>query len=285
MTRAPRYPVYVVSKGRAGRCLTAKFLRRDRVPHKVVVEPQEREMYEATCGRENVLVLPFSNLGQGSIPARNWCWEHARAAGHARHWCLDDNIRRVRRLRAHGKRIPCESGPALAAVEDFTDRYENLAIAGLNYSFFLRSSSTWNKPFFHNVHVYSCLLIQCDLPYRWRGKYNEDTDLCLQVLSGGLCTALVNVFSIEKMATMSMKGGNSDQLYKGDGRLKMARALERQWPYVVEVGRRFKRPQHKVRRNWRGFDTPLKLKPGVDLASLPTQDEYGLELQDRRDDS
>ena len=29
------------------------------------------------------------------------------------------------------------------------------------------------------------------------------------------------------MHTMTMKGGNTDQLYKGDGRLTMARSLER----------------------------------------------------------
>jgi len=34
-------------------------------------------------------VLPFSNLGLGSYPARNWCWEHAISEGHAFHWILD----------------------------------------------------------------------------------------------------------------------------------------------------------------------------------------------------
>ena len=30
---------------------------------------------------------------------------------------------------------------------------------------------------------------------------------------------------------------------------------------------------------WKRFDTPLKLKPGVDLAKLPAIDEYGMELK------
>ncbi len=84
----------------------------------------------------------------------------------------------------------------------------------------------------------------------------------------------VNAFLIEKMGTMSMKGGNTDQLYKGDGRLAMARALERVWPGVVSVKRRFKRPQHVI--NWRKFDTKLLLAPGVP-ATLPPN-EYGLAL-------
>lgn len=272
MTRIPRYPVYVISKGRHDVCLTAKFLRADKVAHKVVIEPQEFDLYAPHVGEHNLLVLPFSNLGLGSIPARNWVWEHSRAAGHERHWILDDNIRRVCRY-WKGKRLPCASGPAFAAIEDFTDRYENLGVSGMNYVMF---ASPPNLPPYHlNVHVYSCLLIQNDLPVRWRGRYNEDTDLCLQVLSRGLCTTLTNAFLIEKMVTMKLKGGNAAELYKGDGRLKMARSLERSWPYVVETKRRFQRPQHVVRDSWKGFDTPLRLKPGIDLSKIRS-DEYGL---------
>jgi hypothetical protein len=65
----------------------------------------------------------------------------------------------------------------------------------------------------------------------------------------------------DKMRTMTMKGGNSAELYKGDGRLKMARSLERMWPGVVTVNRRFKRPQHVVADAWNKFDTQLKLRP------------------------
>jgi hypothetical protein len=80
---------------------------------------------------------------------------------------------------------------------------------------------------------------------------------------------------IDKIATMTMKGGNTAELYHGDGRLKMARSLERLWPGVVRVDRRWKRPQHVV--NWKKFDTPLKLKAGIDLSALPAN-EYGMHL-------
>src|SRR5207248_314345 len=72
------------------------------------------------------------------------------------------------------------------------------------------------------------------------------------------------------------------QMYAGDGRLKMARSLERVWPHVVETHRRFQRPQHVIRYAWKHFDTPLRLKPGVDLASMPRVDEYGMELRETR---
>jgi hypothetical protein len=272
----PRYPVYVISKGRADCCYTAAFLKSDGVPYRVVVEPQEQADYAKHLGADRLLCLPFSNLGLGSIPARNWCWEHAKADGFGRHWILDDNIRGIyRRFRAY--RMYCESGPAFACTEDFVDRYENVGLAGLNYQMFAPDRQKL-PPFYLNVHVYSCLLIDNGLPYRWRGRYNEDTDLCLQVLSGGLCTVAMNIFLTIKQRTMTMKGGNSAELYKGDGRLRMARALERMWPGVVEVKRRFKRPQHVIKYAWQRFDTPLRLKPGIDLEKL-APNEYGMKLK------
>jgi hypothetical protein len=266
----PRYPVYVISKGRPDRCLTARFLAADSIPFRLVVEPQEQTVYNS-YGAERLLITPFSNLGQGSIPARNFVWEHALAAGHLRHWILDDNIYKIYR-RFQSKRIPCHAGAALAATEDFIDRYENIAVAGLNYHMFLPERQP-RPPFKANVHVYSCLLIKNDLPYRWRGRYNEDTDLCLQVLSGGWCTVLLNAFMIHKVASMKMKGGNTAELYQGDGRLKMARSLERLWPGIVAVDRRFQRPQHIV--DWSKFTTPLKLRADISAVD-PAQ--YALQL-------
>lgn len=271
---APRYPVYVVSKGRHDCCLTARFLVRDGVDFKIAVETQERDLYAAEFGAERVIVTPFSNLGLGSYPVRNFVWEHARQSGATSHWVFDDNIRKVLRLTGT-HRIPVDTGIALAACEDFVDRYENVGVAGLNYDTFGRPG---NPPFLLNVRVYSCLLIRNEIPWRWRGPYNEDTDLCLNVLAGGLCTILFNAFLIQKVQTMTMKGGNVAQLYQGDGRLKMARRLERWWPYVVETKRRFQRPQHVVRDGWRGFDTRLKLRAGVDPSAMPKVDDRGMRL-------
>lgn len=257
-----RYPVYVISKGRHETCWTADFLAKDQTPFNVVVEPQEAEGY---LGRypEQVLVLPFQNLGQGSIPARNWVWDHAREAGAERHWILDDNMTGIKR-RQKGRRIPCESGVALRCCEDFIDQYENVAVAGLNYEMFV-IPGTPLPPFQVNCHVYSCLLINNELAFRWRGRYNEDTDLCLQALAAGWCTVLFNAFLIWKMRTMSMPGGNMEELYRGDGRLRMARSLERVWPGVVKTIRRYGRPQHYV--DWKRFTTPLQKREGAVAAS------------------
>lgn len=283
--KLPRYPVYVISKGRHDTNLTAKFLINDKVPFNLVVEPQEYDLYAKALPSEycNIVKTPFSNLGQGGIPARNFCWEHSKKQGHDRHWILDDNIRCVRRLYKK-KRIPCDSGVAFAACEDFTDRYQNIAISGLNYTMFIvPTGKNGQPPFYLNNHVYSCLLIMNSLPHRWRGRYNEDTDLCLQVLADKWCTVLFNAFSIEKMRTMTMKGGNSDQLYDGDGRLKMARSLERVWPGVVTTDRRYGRPQHVIANAWKNFDTPLIPRADFDPTKLDVVDDYGMKVVQVKD--
>jgi len=273
---SPKYPVYVISKGRHDCCLTARFLLEDKTPFRIVIEPQEKDLYATKYDENLLLMLPFSNLGQGSIPARNWVWEHAKASGHKRHWILDDNIHSMQR-RWKAKRFYCNSSIALGATEDFVDRYENVGIGGLNYAMFAPDKQK-TPPFVLNAHVYSCLLILNELPHRWRGRYNEDTDLCLQVLANKWCIVQLNAFLIQKIATGVMKGGNATSLYKGDGRLKMSRSLERMWPNVVTTGRRFNRPQHIIRDAWRKFDTPLIRRKDIDFDNLKPN-EYGMKLK------
>jgi hypothetical protein len=279
----PRYPVYIPSAGRADVCLTAKALLRDAVPFLLVVQPREREDYARRFGAERVVCLPRDNdpgAKDGLLRARNWIRDHAEASGAAKHWQLDDNISGFWR-RWKARKVPCEAGLALRVAEDLTDRYENVGISGLNYYMFAPNRSRV-PPFFVNAHVYSCTLVNHAAPFRWRFEYNDDADLCLQVLAGGWCTILVNVFLAWKMTTMTVKGGNTEALYSGDGRLKMARSLERAWPGVVKTSRRYGRPQHVIRDAWKGFRTPLILKPGVDLSKLPAVDEYGAELVERK---
>lgn len=247
----PRYPVYIVSKGRADTRLTAKALDKIGVPFQIVVEPQEYEAYAAAVGADRVLQLPFSNLGQGSIPARNWIWEHAKKSGAARHWILDDNISGFRRFN-RGQRLRVSDGSIFAEAESFVDRYKNVPMAGFQYSMFAITEVTRaiTKPFLANTRIYSCILLSNETSHRWRGRYNEDTDLSLRLLKDGFCTILFYAFLCDKQGTMQMKGGNTDELYKQneafDGRLAMARSLQSQHPDVTTVIRKWGRWQHNV---------------------------------------
>jgi len=269
----PTFPIYVISKGRWESRLTVKALEDCRVPFRVVIEPQEFDSYAAVIDPVKILTLPFSNLGNGSIPARNWVWEHSIAEGHERHWILDDNIMWFARLHQN-KKVRMADGTGFKCVEDFAERYQNVALAALQYEMFTVALQKF-KPVVFNTRCYSCILILNRIPYRWRGRYNEDTDLSLRVLKDGWATALVNQFVCKKMTTLKMKGGNTDELYKGDGRLKMAQSLQQQHPDVVKIGRRWGRWQHVV--DYRPFKrNKLIRKPGVVIPE--GNNEYGMKL-------
>jgi hypothetical protein len=267
----PEHPVYVISKGRHDTRLTSRALEKRAVPYRIVVEPQEYPLYAAVIDPRKILTLPFSNLGQGSIPARNWVWDHSLREGHKRHWILDDNISFFFYLNRNVK-YHTTSGTTFRAIERFADRYENLALCGMQYEFFAPRKAK-KPPLTLNTRVYSCILIDNALPFRWRGRYNEDTDLSLRALKAGWCTALFNVFLAKKKATMEIKGGNTAELYQGDGRLKMAQSLQRQHPDVTKIAWKWGRWQHQVDyRPFRG--NRLRLRPGVVVPQ--GVDDFGL---------
>ena len=99
----PQYTVYVISKGRWESRITVRTLEKMGVPFKIVVEPQEHGKYAAHISSDKILTLPFSNLGLGSIPARNWVLEHSISQNEQRHWILDDNIEAFNRLNRNSK--------------------------------------------------------------------------------------------------------------------------------------------------------------------------------------
>lgn len=269
----PRYPIYIISKGRWESRFTAKALEFANTPYRIVIEPQEYEQYARVIDPAKILVLPFSNLGLGSIPARNWVWDHAISEGYKRHWILDDNIRNFFRF-TNNTYYKMTTGAGFQATEDFVERYTNVPLAGLQYFMFAPRKDK-NPPFTLNTRVYSCILIDNALEFRWRGRYNEDTDLSLRTLKAGYCTILMTAFLAEKNATMRMKGGNTDELYQGDGRLLMAQSLQAQHPDVTTIKWKWGRWQHEV--DYSRFKTNRLIKR-PDYVPSNEPNEYGMKL-------
>jgi hypothetical protein len=136
-------------------------------------------------------------------------------------------------------------GGILSAAEDFVQRYDNIAIAGLNYFMFVVPGGSV-PAYVKNTRIYSMLLIRNDIPYRWRGRYNEDTDLSLRVLKDGWSTVQFNAVMGDKLCTQSMKGGNTEEFYAHEGTLHKSKMLEEMHPDVAKVHWRFGRWHHYV---------------------------------------
>lgn len=94
-----------------------------------------------------------------------------------------------------------------------------------------------------------------ELPYRWRLKYNEDVDLCLQVLHNKGNTASCIYYMADKVSTSAkMKGGNQTELYQGnkaEKNLLKAKMLEAVWPQYAKTVIRFNRHHHLI--DWKIF--------------------------------
>jgi hypothetical protein len=132
-----KYPMYIVSKGRADTMFTSRSLSRMEIPHYIVIEPQDLESYDKALDTFNMrqyvtlIVAPFSNHGDGPGRARNYAWDHSISIGATSHWVLDDNISDFYRLNRN-QRIRFESGVGFQVMEDFVDRYETSTLLVLS---------------------------------------------------------------------------------------------------------------------------------------------------------
>lgn len=302
----PKHPVYIVSKGRSDSMITSRSLSRMKVPHSIVVEPQDQEPYQKAIEKFNLtpyaslIVAPFSNHGDGPGRARNFAWDHSISIGATYHWVMDDNIADFYRLHEN-QRIRVESGVIFYICEEFSERYENVPVSGLQYRFFLNPNLPY-PPFFMNTRIYSCLLIRNDCKHRWRGRYNEDTILSLDVLSDGDCTIQFNAFMQGKCATQTVKGGCTDEFYhyeigidsktgeaiksedrvdtnghryNSSGTLAKSKMLADIYPDVCKVVWKYDRWHHYV--DYRPFKkNKLRLKSEVVLSD--TSNNFGMKL-------
>jgi len=296
----PQFPLYIPSKGRFEYMITSKALSAMGVRHFVVCEPSEYDNYVAASEGLLCEILPMDmsfkeryelcdDLGlsrsTGPGPARNFIWEHSKAAGYDWHWVMDDNIRKFFRLNKNLK-TPANSPAIWRAMEDFVLRYSNVAMAGPNY-FMFAPRKTKQPPFVTNTRIYSCNLIRNDVPYRWRGRYNEDTILSVDMLKGGYCTIQFNAFLQEKMGTQVLKGGNTDEFYHVEGEqtegkrytdtgtIAKSKMIVDVHPDVSRIVRRFKRIHHYVDYG-RFKGTKLKKRPDLDIKA--GVNNYGMKL-------
>ena len=290
----PYYPVYIPSKGRWMIRLTSDALSLCGVPHTLVVEQQEYKDYQNAISDNpyaKLLVLDKSykdryevcdDFGQtkstGPGPARNFLWDHSISEGHEWHWTMDDNIRHFLRLHQN-RRIRVRSGMIFRAMEDFCVRYSNIYMAGPNYRMFVPQREK-RPPVALNTRIYSCNLIRNNIPYRWRGRYNEDTDLSLRILKDGFCTVQFNAFLQDKTVTQALPGGNTGEFYAHEGTLNKSAMQVNLHPDVSRLTYRFGRIHHYV--DYSPFKhNRLRRKPDYDdivKRQLQETNNYAMQL-------
>ena len=120
------------------------------------------------------------------------------------------------------------------------------------------------------------LLIRNDIPFRWRGRYNEDTDLSLRVLKDGWCTVQFNAFLGEKTTTQRIGGGNTEEFYAKEGTLNKSQMLVDMHPDVTKLVWKFNRWHHCV--DYSGFKQQLHLKEEFKNQEKYIVNNYGMRI-------
>ena len=268
-TSETHFPVYVVSKSRADCCLTSKFLEMCEVKHYVVVEEYQKNDYMQTVGQSpyvTILTIPQKYFDEyetlydfkdeprltGPGAARNFCWQHSMANGFYAHHVLDDNIRGFHMLSDNCK-IKVRTGAFIRAMEEHFMAFDNVALGGPCYTNFAPKNENRGCHIF-NTRIYSWILIRNDIwnqGFKWRGTWNEDSILSLDVLKAGWATIQYYIYLQNKVATQSLAGGNTDEFYAREGTLRKSQMLVDVHPDVSQLKYKFGRIHHEV--NYRPF--------------------------------
>jgi len=257
----PQFPIYIPSKGRWDiKGYTSDNLSIMGLNHYIIVEEQQYENYKYAYQNNKYVTLlildkkyqdeydTFDDLGytksKGPGAARNFAWDHSIKNGFDWHWVMDDNIMSFK-IHNDNRQIISHTGIIFKIMEDFCLRYKNIAMSGPDYYMFVPRKYD-HPPYILNTRIYSCNLIRNDIPYRWRGRYNEDTDLSLRILKDGWCTIQFVMFLQEKLTTQKLYGGNNEDFYKNDGTYNKSKMIKEMHPDIAKIKWKFNRIHHYV---------------------------------------
>lgn len=259
-----RFPIYIPTKGRPERQMTADNLLGLGITPTLVVCEDELDVYKRAQPDCQVIAFPPSYVDEyertpeldphpTTGAAHNFIWDHARAAGYSHHWAIDDNIHhfhyRDQRGRVHQPRELPEGHRAdpFRWHEELALRYRNLAgfSLGLGHTF-------GSKPFTLNTRLYCSVLWRNDLDQsgiRWRRGLNDDTIVSLDILKTRYwCTAESHMLLGYKMPTSRtgrLDGGMTD-FYAAGGFIRKSAEAVRVHPDCVRTVVRYGRVHHRI---------------------------------------
>lgn len=296
VVRQPRYPVYVISKGRSYlKDGTSGVLSELGIKHYVVVEPDELQAYEENIANDYATIIPMDMkyideydrgecLGDDTIVGpgakRNFIWDHSTEAGYKWHWVLDDNAYYMKN-RFFNYRFYSKTANFMSACEDYVDMFKNIGQAGIDYNFFYPDNIK-DVPYIQNTRCFSFILNNNFITnkegkhYRWAGRYSEDVDLSLRILKDGWCTTDFRICLLQKAKTQTCAGGCNGEIYAKEGTDNKSIFIAHRHPDCCEVVQKYGRTHHYV--NYHIFQQQLELKDEWKdkFDKLPLVNDYGV---------
>lgn len=219
-----RFTIYIPSKGRPDKNLTAELFLESRIPFYLVVEPQDEKLYLKNYDRNKILVMHEND--QGVSYARNWIKKYSTLRGEEYHWQIDDDIRHFKR-RINNKNVNSNPLDILIEAENEVTKYSNIGAAGLSSFVFAWAAKEDIKI---NKQVYTVMLLNNSVPVEFTKDTIEDLDYSLRVLYAGWCTLFFTRIMFESMPTMKQKGGNTDGHFANNGRHALYLQIMKDFP-------------------------------------------------------
>lgn len=216
------YPIYILSLRRYDYNDTYNSLKDMSCKNiKVFVEPSEYDKYKEKIDENDLVKLPedFHILKEGGKHTRNYIHQYSLIHNKGGlYWLMDDNIDGFYFFQDNIK-YECLNGFCFYYLEHFMKKWSNSYIGGMGYSSDVVEIERSKPCIIKNSKVYSCFLINNNISNiiegeLWKGKYNEDIILCIELLQAGYPTFTTNMFLCNKLSTGQRKGGNQVNLYK-----------------------------------------------------------------------
>jgi|WetSurSiteA1Bulk_404760.scaffolds.fasta_scaffold08772_1 hypothetical protein len=255
-----KYKIYIPTKGRYDKLLTADYLVKNGIDFSLVVEKKEVDLYKEKYPNK-IIALPDSDYG-GVYFARNFIKKLSIKNGEKRHWQLDDDIKKLVYVN-DGKFIDMPLDKIFGNMENFCDKFKNIGLASPHSTVWVKFGK---KPFEINKLAYSCLLINNNLDICWNKDVMEDIDYNIQVLESGWCTIRFYLYSFAWSARTSQKGGVTEFYLNKNKRFNAVKNTQEKWNlgkiieksvsgntiYTVQFANKFREYNQKLRPDFDG---------------------------------
>ncbi len=242
-----KYPIFIPSKGRAINQPVSRMLKGMRVPHYLVVEPQDAKLYAKTCAWAKLIVLPKNNGGIAFV--RQFILDYARKAEMPYYWQIDDNIKNfLVFIDKQGHNIT--PNVVLSEIEKLAEQDNSIALAGPDYQQFAAFADEICTA---NSRTYCCVLTKTDtgIDYDQELAPKEDVDFVVQHLLAGYKTLLVHKFAMAKPTMGNNSVGGNVEIYKAGKAELAARAINKKYPDISSLIKKDR--SLDVRINWGKF--------------------------------
>lgn len=250
-----KYPICIISKGRAKTCTTHKLFESFGIDYYYMVEPQDYQKYVDIFGQEKVINIKEND--KGIYYVRNFCIEWSKNNGHEKHWQIDDDLRglffrNMNEVKGFRDREKINNPlKMLFEIESFSDNCTNFGGACLTHDGFAFSKK---RDIDLNKMIYCFQLLNNNIQARYQPRTSEDVDFSVRILKENLVTMVFNKYSFSTPSSGSVEGGCNDSIdYINNGRKTRNLKLVETYPEWFTEYEKNGQSEIKPSRIWKTF--------------------------------